>query len=401
METKMSQKIKLAKYSDCTGCGSCKAACHKNAIIFDYDKNGHLYPFIDETKCIRCGQCQKKCPILNPQKLQWGNPLYIRTFTAWSKDNELCVNSTSGGVFAQLAHDFINKYQGYVFGVELSDHNTCKHIEVSKIQDVSKIVGTKYLQSDASESYRMIQTHLLHSEPCLFSGTPCQIAGLYCFLGNISTEKLYSIELICHGVPSKYITDLACKYYDADHILSYRNKETGWHKGFSCKYQKSSGEVIENQPDDFFFRRFGIAERLACYKCKYAKINRLADLTIGDQWGLMEQYPERIKYGANLSVVNTPKGLELLCSDNISIDENQTSTLNAPTLFAPREMPHITRLISMLKKLPMKWQYIIATLNWKEAKILLPVELYMRIKEKNYQKRIQTIILKTRKSLSW
>lgn len=394
-------KIQLAKYIDCTGCGACKASCAKDAILFDYDENGHLRPSINHSTCVQCGQCQKHCPVLNDNKLIRHNPFKLKTYTAWTNNNDLCLKSTSGGIFAQVAIDFINNKHGYVYGVMLSDHNTCEHIEINKVDDINKIVGTKYIQSDASNVYKSIKHHLLHSEPCLFSGTPCQIAGLYTYLQNITPENLYTIELICHGVPSKYITDLACKYYGADHILSYRDKRDGWHKGYSCVYVKNDGQIIENQPREFFSRRIGIAERLSCYNCKYANISRLADLTIGDQWGLMSKYPERKRYGASLVICNTSKGEEMLVSDNISLDLNENTTLNAPTLFMPRNMIHITQWIKYIKKLPLKWQFIFVSLDYKKQPILGFVELYRRYRERQFWKCFRNFLNSERERLGW
>lgn len=394
--------IKLAKYKDCTGCGACKASCSKGSILFDYDNNGHLKPSIDHDRCIECGLCQKHCPVVNDNKLDWHDPKDYLTFTAWTIDNDVAYHSTSGGVFAQIAIDFISLRNGFVYGVELSNHNTCKHVEIASIGDLGRIVGTKYIQSDASCVYPLIRQHLLHSEPCLFSGTPCQIAGLYVFLQNISTENLFTVELICHGVPSKYITDLACKYYNADHILSYRNKETGWHKGYSCKYVKGDGYIIEDKYNDFFFRRFGIAERPSCYHCKYARIERLADLTIGDQWGLMKKYSERKKYGASLVLCNTQKGKMLIDgSTMLHKEKNELSTLNAPTLFLPVNLFSITNWIWLIKKLPIRYQYAFATLDRRYCVFTIPFIVMYRIKIRLFSLKYSKTIKTIKNSLNW
>lgn len=396
-------KPKLAKYSRCTGCGACAASCNIGAIMLDYDKNGHLTPVIDRQKCVECGRCVKSCPIINGDNIKFNNPKDICTYTAWTKDDALCIQATSGGVFSQLATDFLSQFGASVYGAFLTDKNTCYHIEINNKNDLGLIAGTKYLQSDASKVFPSIKRHIKNNEPCLFCGTPCQVAGLYSFLGNTSTEHLYTIELICHGVPSKITTDLACKAYNATHIVSYRDKKDGHHKGFNCKYKTRTGELQTIQ-NCVFSRMFGATDRPSCYRCRYAQIARVADLTLGDQWGLHDKYPQRKSLGSNLVMCNSNKGKKMLLeSANIETDLNENVTLNAPTLFMPVKIgaTNKTSFLYLLDYLPIKTRINIISENWRKAPWLIPWIMIKRLNLCIYKRQFRKKIAQVRSQLNW
>lgn len=396
-------KYKLAKYSECSGCGVCAASCNVGAITLDYDKNGHLAPVIDRQKCIECGKCEKSCPIINQNRIKFNDPKEICTYTAWTKDDDICLQATSGGVFLQLATDFLLQPRASVYGAFLTNNNTCHHIEINSKDDLHLITGTKYLQSDVSRVFPLIKRHLKNNQPCLFCGTPCQVAGLYSFLGNASTEQLYTIELICHGVPSKITTDLACKIYNAVHIVSYRDKKSGHHKGFNCTYKTKTGELITIQNCEFS-KMFGATDRPSCYRCRYAQIARIADLTIGDQWGLHDKYPQRKSLGSNLVMCNSEKGKKwFLGSNNIEKDLNPNITLNAPTLFMPVKtgVTNKTSLLFLLDYLPIKTRINIISENWRKAPWLIPWIAIKRLNVCIYKKQFKRKLVQVRKLLGW
>lgn len=394
---------RLARYSQCTGCGACAASCNKGAITFNYDKNGHLMPIVDEQKCVECGMCTRNCPIMDDSRIKRNDPKEIVTYTAWSNNDDVCLNATSGGVFSQLAIDFLALQGASVYGAFLTKHNTCYHIEINSPEELHKIVGTKYLQSDASRVFSSIRKHLRNEEPCLFCGTPCQIAGLYSFLGKTNIDNLYTIELICHGVPSKVTSDIACDFYGTTNIVSYRNKTKGHHKGFSCTYQNAQGELLKFD-NCVFSRIFGSTDRPSCYKCKYARIERVSDLTIGDQWGLHKKYPQRENLGSNLVMCNSQKGAMLLMgNDNISKDMNENITLNAPTLFMPIKVgvTSNTSIMWLIRHLPVKMRYDILTSNWRKAPYLIPWIVCKRIERYIYEKRFYAKLAEVRNNLGW
>lgn len=395
---------KLASHRDCTGCGACKSSCAKGAITFGYDRNGHLRPVVDSRMCVNCGLCVKHCPIVNDNKIIRHDPHQLTTYTSWTKNDDLCLHATSGGVFSQLAIDFLHKGNSKVYGAYLTDHNTCHHIGIDSPKDLPKIVGTKYIQSDASGVYGEIKQLLRKGMACLFCGTPCQIAGLYAYLQYVSVENLLTIELICHGVPSKLATDIACGYYDADHIISYRNKNTGHHKGFCCTYLKTSGQLVENQREEFFSRFFGSTDRPSCYRCKYARIERVSDISLGDQWGLHSKYPERAALGSNLVVCNTEKGRNaLLESQYIESHKEANRTLNAPTLFMPitTDLSSTTPYLHYIIKLPKTVSEEVICMNWQKHFWLVPIKIIGFIERKIWSYRFKKTLIRTRKKYNW
>lgn len=404
MKKKYKRHSYLASYSACTGCGACTAACRHNAISMQYDKNGHLMPFVSSDKCVGCGVCTHKCPVLN-HSTSFHSVKEMKTYSAWSKNDELCLSATSGGVFAQLALDALkNKDKAVVFGAELSNHNTCKHVGITQISELPRILGTKYLQSDASDAYRECKKSLAKGMYCVFCGTPCQIAALYSFLGNIDKEKLLTVELICHGIPSKVVTDVSCQYYGAHHIVSYRNKDTGWHKGFDCTYADEDGKKIEKKGREFFGRNFGGTDRPSCYHCQYAKIERCADITLGDQWGLREKYPERSLFGANLVICNGSKGYNaLIQSDMIRFNTESCRSLDAPTLFMPIAVGacSLSRYLFIIRCFPECLKYAIISMDWRRGLYLIPFVLWRKIIVKHYQQSLKEKIRFTRKQNNW
>ena len=207
-------KPQLCQYSKCTGCGSCVSSCSHNALKLVFNKEGFLHPIIDENKCVECHQCERKCPILNLDRLHYHNPQNIKTFTGWTADESLCKQSSSGGVFSQIAKDFLAINNSFVVGVEQVPYsNECKHVIIEEKDDLSRILGTKYIQSNASECYFKIKRLLKNGKRVLFCGTPCQVAALYIYLNGFYIKYLYTIELLCHGVTSKKAVDIICKVY--------------------------------------------------------------------------------------------------------------------------------------------------------------------------------------------
>lgn len=405
--------IKLCSRTLCTGCGACAASCSHNAIKMDFDKNGFLQPFLDRKKCVGCHLCEKRCPILNMDKLSFSSPQNIKMYTGWTQDDELCSKSSSGGIFSQVAHGFLeNEYP--VVGVVLDEENRCHHTVITKLSDLDLIIGTKYIQSEAYESYREIKERLKNKEKILFCGTPCQIAGLLSFVGG-KQDNLYTIELLCHGVTSKKAVDIMCDIYGYDHVFSYRNKVDGWclydieknklmPVSQRCTYKNAQNTMMANHKSDLFYMSFGKFHRHSCYNCKFAKPERLADITLGDQWGLVSKYMGRLNRGASLIILNTYKGHELLeSSPKIKLVEENLKDLKSPPFFMPAVSKYVNigDCLWMLKYFPLWMNERIMQGDAKRLLLLVPYKLIAKIGNYYHKKKLKKVIESTRLKYNW
>ena len=222
--------IKVEEKSRCSGCHACSNACPKNCIQMTSDEEGFWYPQVDKEKCINCGLCEKVCPIIH----KW-QPDDSRTTTAMAAINlneEIRLKSSSGGIFTLIAEEII-KQGGVVFGAALTDDfRSVHHIYVDNTDDLEKLRGSKYVQSKIGDTYKQAKDYLDSGRKVLFTGTPCQIGGLYSYL-RTPYENLFTQDIICHGVPSpmvweKYIEGHERKASSKTNIVTFRNKANGW-----------------------------------------------------------------------------------------------------------------------------------------------------------------------------
>lgn len=300
---------RLAERDRCTGCGTCFSSCPRDAIAMVRDREGFLYPEVNPDRCIRCGRCTAVCPALWPREQK---PLPV-VYAAWNKDDTIRKDSTSGGVFSLLAEDTL-ECGGVVFGAALDSHMHLRHIACFQKDDLRHLRGAKYVQSDLGDTYREIGK-LLTSRPVLFSGTPCQVDGLYRYLG-CRPENLTTCDLVCHGVPSPGVwEDMARSIRDRKGkdllTVRFRNKVTGWKDShFTTLFADGS---VDSAPlfHTEYGRAFGRALflRPSCYHCPYTSMSRVGDFTLGDFWGLRpDELPEQQEKGISLLLVNTSHG---------------------------------------------------------------------------------------------
>lgn len=303
---------------NCIGCGLCVDVCPHKAILLKEDKNGYYSPMIDRTQCVDCGLCLKKCIAENEASIV-RHPLEEETvYAAWTTDDELIKKSASGGVFAQVAKDFLHQGSSVVYGATLTDDTRVKHIRIESADDLYKLQNSKYQQSDMSGIYSDVKTQLQSGKRVLFSGTPCQVAAVYAFCGK--SERLYTAEILCHGVPSNYLAQLAIRLEDARRIKQYRTKSEGWERGSRTVYESKDGKIYEKHRycDDFHIRAYQSfsLNRKSCGECPFARAERVADITMGDFWGL-----DKSKYnhyqGVSVLIVNSEKGEELTTSGHL------------------------------------------------------------------------------------
>ncbi len=293
----------------CTGCSTCINICPKKAISMQIDQEGFIYPVINEKKCINCHLCEKVCPILNNIKNE--NLIPKKVIAAKSIDKQIQISSSSGGIFTELAKEII-KQNGIVFGATFEE-GIVKHISINKIKDLIKLRGSKYLQSYVNESFKEVEKYLNLKKPVLFSGTPCQIAGLKSFLKikRVDTSNLLLIDLVCHGVPSYKVFQDYIKNDFPNKTLSninFRDKKGSWPL-FNITYffNKSANISRYHKVDPFFIgylKNYYLRE--SCYKCKFSELPRQGDITLGDFWGISKNLFD--PNGVSLVLINNKKG---------------------------------------------------------------------------------------------
>lgn len=308
--------ITLTSKTKCTGCGACSNICPKNAIEMQADNEGFLYPVVDETKCVDCGICEKICPVMHPKSK---DAEIIAVYGALHKDEKIRIKSSSGGVFTAIAEYILSK-NGVVFGAAFSeDFKSVRHIAVESSERLELLRGSKYVQSDIGGAYKQAKHFLEQGRAVLFTGTPCQIGGLKAYLGK-DYEKLYTQDLICHGVPSPavwkaYAEHLERKYADKLYGVSFRNKKSGW-KTYSVSAVFADNAKYEQVASrDEYMRGFlsDIYLRPSCYACNFKGGKGGSDITLADFWGIENVIPDlNDDKGTSLVLVNSAKGEHLL-----------------------------------------------------------------------------------------
>lgn len=295
----------------CCGCGSCANICPVGAIEMSFEENNFYTPKVDETKCVKCGKCLKVCPALEYKSKNTHEPVCY----AVSAQDEERKNSTSGAVFPIIAKYVLNK-GGYVCGVAWDKNFEAKHIIINDEKDLHKLRYSKYVQATTDNCFSEIKKLLEDDKYVLFSGTPCQNAGLIKFL-NKDYEKLITVDILCHGAPSpKVWQDYLEKNYEKDKItdINFRNKNNGWVRCGEIWYYGSSSSSIslsngKEEPIGVFYEAF-LKHRLsneACLECKYKPIKRPADFTLGDFWHFYKNKEMNDGLGLSAVLLNNKK----------------------------------------------------------------------------------------------
>lgn len=334
---------------DCCGCQACINACPTGALYSANDQYGFIEPKIDNDKCIHCGKCLKVCPWRTLPELN--QP--INAYAAVNKDENVVLNSSSGGIFFSLANDVLSR-QGVVCGVELDAGHQVHHIIIDKASDIQKIQKSKYAQSEIGLIYRKVNKYLDQKRIVLFTGTPCQVAGLKKYLPKLYSN-LYTVDVVCHGVPSQslfndYINNFEHKHGNIKNYSFRAKKKAKNGMNWFFSYELLNGKrIIRNWPEDSYnyFYMKGLIYRDSCYNCKFANIKRASDLTLCDYWN-WDKY-HKTDFPANSSIsgvlVNTDKGMQLfnrvrdsfyIKNTNIENIIENNSCLIKPTHYNPK-----------------------------------------------------------------
>lgn len=316
-------KIKYFESQDkttCFGCSACVAACRFEAMRLQPDEEGFLYPEVDQKRCTECGACSRACP--------YGDAALIhadacRACALQADDASKLSASSSGAAFALLAESALQR-GGWVCGCSFGERYYARHVVSNKPRDIDAMRGSKYVQSDMGDCFRTVARLLSSGEMVLFSGTPCQVAGLRSFLGK-DWPGLLTVDLVCHGVPSPCLLDayLSNEGDSENEIVSFkfRDKErNGWCSNGTMEWISKSGKrkCRRTSPYNdtyYYYYLSNSVSRECCYACPYARLGRVSDLTIGDYWnadaaGLSFDCAK----GTSAVLVNTERGAVALAT---------------------------------------------------------------------------------------
>lgn len=317
--------IEILNKKNCSGCYACYNICPKGCIVMEKDNEGFVYPQVKTDLCIGCNMCIKTCPIIQPFDKR-EKPINI--YACINNSTEIRETSSSGGVFYAIAEKIL-KNGGLVYGAEFNGDWEVIHIGVKSLNELYKLQGSKYSQSQINNIYAEIKSKLVKGNTILFTGTPCQVSGLHHYLKK-KYGNLYTIEVLCHGVPSPLVWKKSLIEYSKLNNIEYKNiKQVSFRKKIPnmTEYKFSVQDDDNNSYDTFFydfpFMRAFLSKlilRPSCYNCKAKKFKTGSDLIIGDLWNNYDRFPYNNSKGTNIVVVNTNKGDKLLHSNNLKLD---------------------------------------------------------------------------------
>ena len=339
--------IRIMNPADCCGCTGCASVCVHDAISMQPDVMGFLYPVVDMNKCVECGLCESVCSFNSDYdtSLNLCQPL---VYAARHKDIREVETSRSGAVFIALS-DYVLENGGIVYGVGYTDHFRVVHKRALTKEERNEFKGSKYVQSDLTGIFRQVKKDLKNGKTVLFSGTPCQTAGLNAYVGKRLRENLILVDIVCHGVPSPYLWRDYIAYLEKKQgseicWVNFRDKQQyGWaaHKE-TFKFINGGGKMSFTY---LFYRH--IMFRQSCGKCHFANTKRPSDITIADYWGWEKTDPHinSDDKGVSLVLVNTEKGNALFekIKERMEViptqlDKCMQPNLQHPTVIHPKRM---------------------------------------------------------------
>lgn len=326
----------------CCGCTACCNACPKNAITMKADEKGFYYPSVDEELCVNCGICKNVCDFQKSRQEEHIDLDDNKVFAVKHKDFSERISSRSGGAFMAFC-DYILERNGVIYGAAFDENLKVKHIRAENKSQVNRLKGSKYVQSDMGNTFSMVKNDLKGGKYVLFSGTPCQTAGLKSFLKKIDTEKLIICDIVCHGAPSPLFYEDYLKYLEkkcgsAVTEFNFRDKFFGWAPHIESYVTKK--KYFSNIYTDLFYKH--IMFRPSCEKCRYTNFNRPSDITLADFWGIDKAVSGfNDNKGVSLIIVNTKKGQRIIEEVNSKLEIRESNkddclqpNLQHPTVFS-------------------------------------------------------------------
>lgn len=307
--------IQITNKVNCCGCTACASICPHQAISMEPDALGFLYPKVDLQKCIDCGLCDKVCAFHSNYDKSINLP-EPHIYAVRHKDMHEIETSRSGAAFIAIS-DYVLNQGGVIYGAGYTDHFRVVHKRATNKDECNEFKGSKYVQSDLRGIFPLIKEDLKRGLTVLFSGTPCQTAGLASYIGKRLREKLILVDIVCHGVPAPYIwrdylTYLEQKYQQPIIEVNFRDKSRiGWN-GHIESFVFQNGNKKESKTYSHLFSKC-IMMRPSCSKCYYTNFNRPSDLTLADYWGwekLSSDFNKDNK-GCSLLLINTKKGQDI------------------------------------------------------------------------------------------
>lgn len=344
MEKNQRSSVEIVPHNRCTGCGACYNKCPINAITMEYDAEGFIFPQVSDA-CVNCGACVNACSVVNPLPL---HPI-PSSYAVWA-DNEIRAQSSSGGMFTLLANEIISQ-NGVVCGAKYSDDfQLVYHAWATNNDELAPLRGSKYVQSETRLTYREAKEFLEQGRPVLYTGCPCQIAGLYKFLGK-DYPNLYTADIVCHGSNSvtAYQSFLE-EFTEGQEIekVDFRDKKFYSWSTPTVVYLKNGNVKKAAWNEGFWNKGFldGVINRQNCFSCVYARRERVADITMADCWQVHRINPAYDdRRGTSLVLVNSEKGRmlfdrirpQMLLCEPVPLDEvkKYNGQLRGPTVAHP------------------------------------------------------------------
>lgn len=332
--------IKITDKHKCCGCTACVNVCPKNCISMSADREGFLYPLVDFVKCIDCGFCELVCPVLHPVN----NGIEPLVYAAINNDESVRLQSSSGGIFTLIAESVLDR-GGVVFGACFDQNWNVVHDYTETKEGLTRFRGSKYVQSHVGICFTQVKTFLDSGREVLFSGTPCQVAGLKNYLRK-PYSNLFTVDLVCHGVPSpevwrRYLQEAVCRVYGikkknvinlGEYIsdISFRAKDKGWKK-YNIKIIFCNGKVemmpfFENPYMNVFLSDLSL--RPSCYACPTKLHHAQSDITLADFWGVNEIKPDiDDDKGCGLILISCKENFDILCKMDCKLLQQQFSSI--------------------------------------------------------------------------